>query len=197
MPCSQKSKGKGLPLLYFITSYFILATHFPFISPTHAMEPAVIQKMVESVSKRVFTSVGEIPKHILVVQNQKIDACVYPNRIVVITSGLSLLLDSEDELAFVLAHEVSHLKEEKGKEENFEKTQPQALSGEYHHGLKRELEADRRGIHFMKKAGYDPSAAVSILRKMPQHRDFSHRIAEIVRYLEGAPFQGEGEETAP
>jgi predicted Zn-dependent protease len=123
-----------------------------------------------------------------VVKSEGVNAFAAPAGFILVSRGLIDLLESEDELAFVLAHEVAHVMRkhhynvvqrqrlvEKAAKDLQELEQSDlvgklsSLSGQmYARGLDKaaEFEADRLGVELMTRAGYDPAAAISVLEKL-------------------------------
>jgi len=123
-----------------------------------------------------------------VVDSTSVNAFAAPGGYVLVSSGLLKLLDSEHELAYVLAHEVAHvsrkhhhkvikrqqladiarreLQDGETDEDVLKVTQMSAQI--YARGLDRnsEFEADRVGVEIMTRAGYDPAASVDVLAKL-------------------------------
>lgn len=123
-----------------------------------------------------------------VIQSDSVNAFAMPGGYVLVSSGLLKSLESEDELAFVVAHEVAHV----ARRHHYQVVQRQRLaeqaakglqtlaqdsdtaklaqaSGQiYARGLDKsaEFEADRLGVEYMTKVGYDPAAALSVLEKL-------------------------------
>ncbi len=122
------------------------------------------------------------------IKSDAINAFAAPAGYILVSSGLLKLVENEDELAFILAHEVAHvvrkhhyavvkrqrLAEQASKSlQEIEKDDAIArlsgLSGQmYARGLDKaaEYEADRIGVEIMTRAGYDPAAAISVLEKL-------------------------------
>lgn len=122
------------------------------------------------------------------VKTDSVNAFAAPGGFVLVTTGLMKQLQSEDELAFVLAHEVAHVL----RQHHYRVVQRQRLAeaaaktlqattGEapdaalsqasaqiYARGLDKssEFEADRIGAELMTRAGYDPAAAVGVLERL-------------------------------
>ncbi len=123
-----------------------------------------------------------------VFRSDAVNAFAMPGGFVLLSTGLLKLLDSEDELAFVLAHEVAHvqrrhhyqvvlrqrLTEQASKNlssvllDSDTAKLAQASGQIYARGLDKsaEFEADRLGVELMTRSGYDPAAAVAVLEKM-------------------------------
>jgi len=126
--------------------------------------------------------------HIGVIKSDAINAFAMPGGYILLSSGLLKSLDSEDELAFVLAHELSHV----ARRHHYQVVQRQRLADQaakglqavtqdgdtaklaqasgqiYARGLDKtaEFESDRLGAEIMTRAGYDPAAALSVLEKL-------------------------------
>jgi Zn-dependent protease with chaperone function len=81
---------------------------------------------------------------------------------IVITAGLLAAIDSEDELAFVLAHEVAHLMKHQKRTAQYSllppRSRPQSL-------LELEFDADLFAVRIMERAGLSVGAAASILER--------------------------------
>lgn len=121
-------------------------------------------------------------------KTDSVNAFATPGGFVLVTAGLVKQLQSEDELAFVLAHEVAHvlrrhhyqvvirqrlaetaaknLQAATGNSGNSALSQASAQI--YARGLDKnsEFEADRQGVEIMTQAGYDPAAAIGVLDRL-------------------------------
>lgn len=126
--------------------------------------------------------------HFGVIRSDAINAFATPGGYVMVASGLAKSLDSEDEMAFIVAHEISHV----AKRHYYQVVQRQRLaeqaakglqsvtqdgdtaklaqaSGQiYARGLDKnsEFEADRMAVEIVTRAGYDPAAAINVLEKL-------------------------------
>jgi predicted Zn-dependent protease len=121
-------------------------------------------------------------------KTDSVNAFATPGGFVLVTAGLVKQLQSEDELAFVLAHEVTHvlrrhhyqvvirqrLAETAAKNlqavtgNSGNSALSQASAQIYARGLDKnsEFEADRQGVEIMTQAGYDPAAAIGVLERL-------------------------------
>jgi predicted Zn-dependent protease len=106
-----------------------------------------------------------------------INAFSLPGGSVFIGRGLIQLMDSEDELAFVLGHEIEHIDHYHCAErvQTFELLKRIPLGGlvaipvevfEAGYSKDQELEADREGTRLAVAAGYSPLGAMQILEKL-------------------------------
>jgi predicted Zn-dependent protease len=153
-----------------------------------------LQNLVTSVGERIVRANPEISQspyyfqfHLLADPNT-VNAFALPGGQVFITLGLLKLLDSEDEVAGVLGHEIGHVV---GRHSNEQMAKAQLSQGlvnavvmaggsEYGmtagqiaqfvsqlkntaYGREDELESDRLGVRFMKRAGYDPYALIRVM----------------------------------
>ena len=109
------------------------------------------------VSSVYYDLVGDDPHSLLgitpkieVIASPAANAITLKTGKIVITTGLLSLLDSKSEVAFVLGHELGHLKH--------------GIS----HGRKMaaENEADQFSVTILSDSGYDPAAAKEVLRKL-------------------------------
>ncbi len=129
-----------------------------------------------------------LPFHFTVLDNDQVNAFATPGGYLFFYTGILRMMDSEDELAAVMAHEISHvvgrhsvktiqayyggaiaasvLLGDKTDEEIGQITNivfGLALRG---YGRKNEHEADEYGVHYMTKAGYNPQAMVTMFEKL-------------------------------
>lgn len=121
-------------------------------------------------------------------------SCLHGGRMLVNTGLLRMVGSSDEELAAIIAHEMAHALREHGREKTTmaaskelmklasraamkKYDNPLLRSSELHdkaidllltlpHSREAELEADRIGLELMARAGYDPSAALAVWRKM-------------------------------
>jgi predicted Zn-dependent protease len=152
----------------------------------------------DSVWQDYLASVGEkivkvsdrstLPFHFTVLENDQVNAFATPGGYLFFYTGILRLMDSEDELAAVMAHEVSHVVArhsiktiqayyggaialnlilgEKSKDFVGQVTGlvfNLALQG---YGRSNENEADEYGLLYMKNAGYNPEAMVTMFDKL-------------------------------
>lgn len=131
--------------------------------------------------------------------NPIVNAFALPGGYVYITRGLMALAGSEAELAGVLGHELGHVVARHGAQRQSKAILAQigagllgavtgseavgnlaaAGAGVYLRGFSREqeLEADRLGVRYLSRAGYDPGAMSSFLEKMRANSRLNARIA--------------------
>ncbi len=151
---------------------------------------AEAQKFVKGVGQRIVQS-SEAKKtpyqydfHLLYDPNV-VNAFALPGGQVFITQALFNKLETEDQLAGILGHEVGHVVARHGAERIAKQELTQGLtgaavvaSGDYQtaqaaqmiaglvnmsYGRDQELESDDLGVRFMIQAGYDPEALVSVM----------------------------------
>lgn len=128
--------------------------------------------------------------HFGVVKSDALNAFAMPGGYILLSSGLLKTLESEDELAFVLAHEIAHV----ARKHHYQIVLRQRLANQaaknlegaiaesdiaklaqasgqiYARGLDKtaEYEADGLGVEYFTRAGYDPAAALNVLEKLQQ-----------------------------
>jgi len=142
-----------------------------------------VGKKVVAVSDR-----SALPFHFTVLDNDQINAFATPGGYLFFYTGILRMMESEDELAAVMAHEISHvvgrhsvktiqtyyggaiaanilLGDQADKEigKITEIVFGLALRG---YGRSNEHEADQYGLHYMTKAGYNPQAMVTMFEKL-------------------------------
>lgn len=128
---------------------------------------------------------------ILVVDDKEIiNACVAPGGFIFVWTGLLDFVKNEDELAFVLGHEVAHveldhtLNDIKSRQAAglFKDATGNALDGmgglframELGFSAELEGEADARGAELAVKAGYDPRAGVAVIERLEKLQGRKH-----------------------
>lgn len=118
---------------------------------------------------------------VAVVSDDGRDACVLPDGTIMITSGFEPLLESDDELAFILAHEMSHVLAK-----DHLRTVPELAGVKgMPSGQLSEMYADINAVNYVKKAGYDPGASLKVLRRIaPSSKTISDRLEFLTGYLE-------------
>ena len=152
-----------------------------------------VQQYVNVLGQALSAQSGAIYKwHFGVIKSAAINAFAMPGGFILLSSGLLKTLDSEDELAFILAHEVAHV----SRRHHYQVVQRQRLANQaakglqavtqdadtaklahasgqiYARGLDKsaEFESDRLGVEYMTRAGYDPVAAINVLEKLQRFK---------------------------
>jgi predicted Zn-dependent protease len=126
-----------------------------------------------------------VPITIKVVDSSEINALSFPGGFLYINSGLILAVESEAEIASVVAHEIAHVVARDGMrgqslaQNPVLNTAATPTDGENKMGQidgyliplnnlggRRETEADYNGIRYMQKSGYSPRAMITFLQRM-------------------------------
>jgi predicted Zn-dependent protease len=145
-----------------------------------------LQARVDRVGERIADAVGgETDWEFTVIDDDTANAFALPGGKVGVHTGLFQVVESDDQLAAVLAHEIAHVTAQHASERMSREvlTQtglgllgaatesqalPQILAQAATLGIQlpfsrsQEAEADEIGLHYMAKAGYDPRAAVEV-----------------------------------
>jgi len=130
--------------------------------------------------------------HFGVIKSDAINAFAMPGGYILLSVGLLKTLENEDELAFIISHEIAHVSRRhhyqvvqrqrladqaaKGLQSVTQDTNTEKLaqaSGQiYARGLDKtaEFESDRLGVEYMTKAGYDPAASLNVLEKLQKFK---------------------------
>lgn len=169
-----------------------------------------------------------IPYHFAVLDDPSLNAFATPGGYVFVTQGLLRHIQNEAELAAVLGHEIGHItakhileiiqrsKKIEGitkvglafydkNPESFQRLVDTATKKLLDEGLdqEKELEADRLGAIFASRAGYDPTAYLSLLDRLRKlkgddpnlfktHPNFSARIENVQQALKDPTVQTTG-----
>ncbi|MGQ9693917.1 MAG: M48 family metalloprotease [Thermodesulfobacteriota bacterium] len=174
-----------------------------------------INEYVNKVGQEIIKSIGPQPftYHFYVLNSPEINAFAIPGGRVFINSGMLLLLEKEDELAAVLAHEIGHgvarhiaTRGEKVQKINLA-TLGAILAGillggpaagaiattsvaasetaMLKYSREDEDEADYLGLKFMEQAGYNPEGMLTVLKKLRRRQGPS--ASEIPAYMQTHP----------
>jgi predicted Zn-dependent protease len=118
-----------------------------------------------------------------VLQDAHVNAFCLPGGKVAVFSGLLKVVESDDQLAAVLGHEVAHALAHHSSERLAEQRRQgrgvMAALREKAFDRSQESEADHIGLFLMTFAGYDPDAAVQFWEHMQQHAGSHGRVPEI------------------
>jgi len=155
-------------------------------------DPVVVEYINRIGQNLVKNSDSKVPFTIKVLDTDEINAMALPGGFFYVNSGLILACDSEDELAGVMAHEISHVAAHHAAREMTKLNYMQIASvplmiftqgtwvgyGIYEasqlavpmtflmFSREYEAEADYLGVQYMYRAGYDPQGMVSIFEKL-------------------------------
>ncbi len=160
---------------------------------SHLITDPVVVEYVNRVGQNIVrNSDSKVPFTIKVLDTDEINAMALPGGFFYVNSGLILACDSEDELAGVMAHEISHVAAHHAAREMtrmnymqlgsiplmiftqgtwtgygiYEATQLAVPLTFLSFSRQFEAEADYLGVQYMYKAGYDPQGMVSIFEKL-------------------------------
>ncbi len=148
---------------------------------------AKLRAFVSEIGNRV-TSAAEPPDYpyeVRVLNNKQVNAVAFPGGRIYVFKGLVTALDSDpDKLAWVIGHETAHVSQHHVKKRIEQAIGYQAViaivfkkkkAAKYaaivaelilrDYGRDNEFQADRLGLRYAHDAGYDPTAAVSVLEK--------------------------------
>lgn len=154
-----------------------------------------MQRRAEQISNRILRAAGENPDdwEVVVFQGAEPNAFAVPGNRIGVYEGMMRLARSDDELAAVIGHEIAHVTRDHSAERLNTHLATQtgvrlataaagslgspemigAILGagaqfgvEMPFGRNQELEADRLGLGYMARAGYNPEAAISLWQRM-------------------------------
>lgn len=166
-----------------------------FTLPTHALvldtrKAGITEKCIQDMGYKILNA-NSIPyrTNFLYVSNKNPNAYTsYRNKTIVVYDGTIRYIQYEEELAAILAHEISHLVDTN---QGIFRGQFSGLS----YGLtpqKYETKADKRAVDYLVKAGYHPVALIVALHRLcdqPRYDWYlshplgSKRVAQIYEYI--------------
>ena len=133
------------------------------------------------------------PVVIIIDDDKLVNAFAAPGGFIFISTGMLNFLESEDELAFVLAHEIGHIELDHGLNAVIQKTSGDlfkkgaggmGVSDSFFGGMidfaengyskDLEMEADGRGAILAVRAGYDVNAALNVIKKFEKKTGHTH-----------------------
>ena len=163
-------------------------------------EHAALSRYLNRIGRTIHrvSELSELPFTFTVLNNDDVNAFALPGGYVYVTRGLLALVNSEAELAGVIAHEIGHVTARHSAQRYNRAIFSQlgaavlgAATGSqfvgdlagvgaaaYVQGYSREqeLEADRLGVRYLERAGYDPRAMAGFLSSMAAEARLSARI---------------------
>ncbi|HEY4707676.1 MAG TPA: M48 family metallopeptidase [Thermodesulfobacteriota bacterium] len=172
----MKTARKKL-LFALLCAIFAASSMLP--SKASAEAPAGHKARVKSVFSKLESVLGWTPK-VVFEDTDRMSAFVMPDGTVVVSAGLLSIAESDDELAFILAHEASHIIA------NDQTPGTAGLSGLDSSGASefREERADRMAVGIMEKAGFDRGASIRVLKKLSgKGTDLNPRILALSKLL--------------
>ncbi|MFL2840677.1 MAG: M48 family metalloprotease [Pseudohongiellaceae bacterium] len=132
-----------------------------------------------------------------IIDSPNINAFALPGGFIYINRGLMLYLNTEDQLAAVLAHEIGHVTARHAVRQQAANQTNNVLAGLLvvasgvsalgetssllggallsGYGRDMELESDGLGAEYLANAGYDPLAMVEVISVLKNHEDFTKR----------------------
>ena len=141
-----------------------LGAQVPFITTSEGL-PRVL---VVGARLQPFVERRDINYRFHVVAAAQPNAFALPGGQVYVTGAMLQFVQSDDELAAILGHEMAHvdLRHCAERYQRLSKLRPWLFTVEY--GKYQELDADAAGLRLTTQAGYDPAAAVALYRRFAQ-----------------------------
>ncbi|HEY5734062.1 MAG TPA: M48 family metalloprotease [Gammaproteobacteria bacterium] len=166
--------------------------------PDHNLS-TYVQKIGERVAKNSHRD--DIIYRFTVLDSAEVNAFALPGGYIYITRGILAYLNSEDELAAVLAHEIGHVTARHAVRRHSTATLTgiagailASQSGVHGagdivnvlgtalvrgYGREHELEADRLGANYLARAGYDPESMIDVVRLLKNQELFEQELARV------------------
>lgn len=143
--------------------------HPDILKTTPALAHPGLQAYVDEVGQRLAKQgpQSDLAWHFTVLDSPAVNAFSLPGGYVYVTRGLLAYLNSEAELAGVLAHELGHVLARHGSApagaDADTLRQALAASRTEGYGREREFEANRLGVEALARAGYNPQAFLDVM----------------------------------
>jgi len=158
-----------------------------------------LQEYVDEVGQRLaaVSHRPDIDYEFTVIDSPDINAFALPGGFIYINRGLMLYLNTEDQLAAVLGHEIGHVTARHSVRQQAASQSNNVLAGVLvfatglgslgetssllggallsGYGRDMELESDGLGAEYLANAGYDPLAMVEVIGVLKNHEDFTKR----------------------
>jgi len=172
------------------------------------VEDAVLLAWIDAVGQRVAAQAPrDFEYHFQIVDQEVPNAFALPGGWIFLTRGLLILLNSEDELANVLGHEITHVAERHAAREKALSRAPQLwlpsvmsgvdLAGDQLGGSREawmaryqrgeEAEADRYGQEYAAAAGWDPRGLSRFLRSLENAQRLATGTPRMPSFLDSHP----------
>lgn len=161
-----------------ISVFFLALPGRPARAEDRTLEP--MKARVSNVASRLYAASG-VKTYFTITDERGKTAFVLPNGSILITSGLVDACESDDEIAFILAHELSHVAAGDYKR----MSRPTLAGGNEPDSQRRETNADINGVYYTSKAGYSPYASLKLLERIKPEGNtaFSGRLSTLKTYL--------------
>ncbi|WP_160154464.1 M48 family metalloprotease [Microbulbifer sp. ALW1] len=177
--------------------------HEKLVASTPVYNDPILTAYVEHVGQKVAKASDrpDLTYHFTIIDSQDINAFALPGGYVYINRGLLTYLQSEAEMAAVLAHEVGHITARHAVRQKTAATgagvasvlsvlvtgsgvvgdvtnlwSTAAVKG---YGRDMELEADRFGAQYLYNAGYDPQSMINVIALLKDQETFARRRARV------------------
>ncbi len=159
------------------------------------IEDPEVELYVDRIGRRILEAIGNTryPYRFFVIEDSSLNAFAVPGGSIFLHSGLIQRVDTSDELASVVAHEIVHVNARHfaALSSNTNATMligmlgvflapvlgPAALAGpavamtqQLEFSRQMEEQADNLGVVYLARAGYDPEAAVAFMKRMYRER---------------------------
>ena len=161
-----------------------------------------LQSYVEDIVRELSSSShrNHLEFHVTVLDSPQVNAFALPGGYLYITRGIMAYMNSEAELAGVLAHEIGHITARHGVRQHSLGTVTDLLGAGINiltgsriasqaadvgglvwmrgYGRKQELEADRLGAEYLARTGYDPEEMINVVGLLKSQEDFETKLAK-------------------
>ncbi|HBO84003.1 MAG: hypothetical protein A2073_08055 [Deltaproteobacteria bacterium GWC2_42_11] len=153
---------------------------FIWAAPAFTSSRDSLENRVDMIAQKISRITGVNIKVVIIKDNTP-EAYVYPGGLIVLTKGILDIAKTNDELAFIIGHEISHVINDGSSETIFR------IIGEHDlpFNIKEEILADISGMNYAEKAGFNPFASVKLLTKMLHNssQSFDERLEAMSRFL--------------
>ena len=160
---------------------FLIILAIVFVCEGNSFAGSNAANRASGVAKQLSKIVG-FDINVIIINDKTPEAYVYPGGTVVLTKGILDIAKTNDELAFIIGHEIAHAIHDNNQEAIFQ------IIGDHNlpEQVRREIQADISGMLYAEKAGFNPFASVKLLAKMVKKdsfHSFDERFEAMSRFL--------------
>lgn len=210
--------ASGLPNLVFMSEDKEISIgrglHEKIVESTPVYQDPQLQAYVDRIGQRLAkdSDRADLPYTFTIIDSPDINAFALPGGYIYINRGLLAYLNSEAQLAAVLAHEIGHVTARHAVKQDTARKSSSAVTvlsvlttgssmigdvtdlwgtaAVMGYGRDLELEADSLGSRYLYRSGYNPNAMIEVIGVLKDHERFARRLARETGQKSPATYHG-------